>query len=428
MTLASAPLRIVMLAEGLTTGIGGIAIHASELGQALIRRGHTVVLISPEQFIGRHVMTRWRARQAGCPTSPSTYAWELPIVWTPRHMLKPMQIEWRWKTWLRRLVQKTNADVVHWHGLDFDSAVTRPVPPQCVGVFTNHSSQFLAMAQVDPAGAVRSFRHADRIIAPSQQLAEQTIAGGVSAHLVHLIPNGVDTYRFRPNREARERFRANHAIPPDAIVTIAARRFVEKNGLVYLAKAAVRLESLLKRSIVLCLAGDGEGSDAAYAQHVRTICGALDRLVDVRWLGWISTLEMPDALAAADIAVLPSLVEATSLAGLEAMASGCALLATRVGGIPELIDDQVSGRLVRPADDEDLAVAWATLIHDPTTRQRLAATARTKVERLFSWDRIAAHTEQVYQLALNRSLVRNRVETHHAPLDVTNPPSWRTSS
>ena len=392
-------MRILLLAEGLTSGIGGIAIHASELGAALVGRGYDVTLVSPEQFTGRRVVTRWRATRRPCPTAASLRAWELPIIWTPRRAFTARQVEQRWKPWLHRLIASTRADVVHWHGIDVDSMLTRSLPRGPAGVFTNHSSQFLAHAADDARMAVAPFAHATQIITPSGELAERTIAGGIPARRVHIIPNGVDVARYKPDVDARRRFRNRHGIVDDAVVTIAARRMVEKNGVVYLAQAAAELDRTLRQRVVLCFAGDAAGTNPSYMARVRAACEDL-RHVDVRWLGWISNRDMPEALAAADIAALPSLVEATSLAGLEAMASGCALLGTRVGGIPELIDDGVTGRLVPPADPHGMADAWRELIEDAATRRRLASAARARVEREFSWGRIAERTERVYQLAV----------------------------
>jgi glycosyltransferase involved in cell wall biosynthesis len=95
-------------------------------------------------------------------------------------------------------------------------------------------------------------------------------------------------------------------------------------------------------------------------------------------------------------------MEATSIAGLEAMACGRALVGTRVGGIPALIDEGVTGLLVPPRDPAALARAVNRLASDSALCARMGAAARGRVEREFSWERIAEQTTRVYGETLSR--------------------------
>ena len=97
---------------------------------------------------------------------------------------------------------------------------------------------------------------------------------------------------------------------------------------------------------------------------------------------------------------IPSLMEATSISCLEAMSSGKAIVSTDVGGLPELIDDDVDGFLIKPRNPKAMAEKILGLINDITLRDKFGKNARKKIEQYFSWNKIAEKTEQVYQKAL----------------------------
>jgi glycosyltransferase involved in cell wall biosynthesis len=116
--------------------------------------------------------------------------------------------------------------------------------------------------------------------------------------------------------------------------------------------------------------------------------------------GNVSNTVMPKFYALATIAVLPSLMEATSIAGLEAMACGLPLIGTTVGGIPEIISDGDSGLLVEPRDERALAGAMLRLLEDQSLRTSLGREARRRVETEFAWSEIARRTCEVYDRVL----------------------------
>jgi type III pantothenate kinase len=110
--------------------------------------------------------------------------------------------------------------------------------------------------------------------------------------------------------------------------------------------------------------------------------------------------DLPEFYAAADIVAIPSLKEATSIAGLEAMASACAVVATNVGGLPEIIEDGVTGLLVPPRDPAALSLAITRLVETPALRKHLGLAARARVERSFTWEQVANETTKAYERAI----------------------------
>ena len=115
-------------------------------------------------------------------------------------------------------------------------------------------------------------------------------------------------------------------------------------------------------------------------------------------LGAMNHDEIIPYYSAADFSILPSLMEATSISGLEAMASSLPLVGTRVGGIPDLIEEGKNGLLCRPADEEDLAEKIGALLE--ADLRALGAHSRHLVENNFAWPQIARRTVQAYESVL----------------------------
>ena len=116
-------------------------------------------------------------------------------------------------------------------------------------------------------------------------------------------------------------------------------------------------------------------------------------------LGQVPSDDMPSYYRAADFSVLPSLVEATSIAGLESMASGVPLIGTNVGGIPAIIQNEIDGLLVPSEDPHALAQAIRSMIGDPDKRRVMGDRAREATISRFSWDIISRKTTEIYERA-----------------------------
>jgi glycosyltransferase involved in cell wall biosynthesis len=158
----------------------------------------------------------------------------------------------------------------------------------------------------------------------------------------------------------------------------------------------------------------------AMAQVARAIPGAQGLIVgdgqeEERLRAKVATMELGPAIcfagyrrdmdriySAIDLLVLPSLSEGLPNVALEAMAHGCPVVGTRVGGVPEAVEDGVSGLLVAPADGHALAQATVTLLRNPARRASMGAAARERVERSFSVRARAARILSVYSDVLQR--------------------------
>ena len=113
--------------------------------------------------------------------------------------------------------------------------------------------------------------------------------------------------------------------------------------------------------------------------------------------------ELADLVGTAEISVVPSMYEGFSLPAVEAMASGCALVASRAGALPEVVGtDDRAARLVEPGNVDELAREISALLADPAERRRLAEGGRERVMERYSWAAVARRTVEVYEAAIAR--------------------------
>lgn len=226
-------------------------------------------------------------------------------------------------------------------------------------------------------------------IAVSQSLAGELVARGIPREQISVIHNGIDPALFET--AAAERF--SRCRSERVLFVGTAARFAPQKGLSYFVKAAAVLAPLFPQMRFLMI-GDGPGRPAL--EKLARQLGLKGRL---SFCGHCA--DLPRRLAGIDIFVLPSLTEGFSLIVLEAAAAGCAVVASRVGGIPELITGGVHGLLVPPADVIALARAIASLARDPGQARRLARACRERVKAQFNLELMLSKTASLYkQLAV----------------------------
>jgi glycosyltransferase involved in cell wall biosynthesis len=265
-------------------------------------------------------------------------------------------------------------------------------------VLTRHHSDY--HTRIDRPWHVRLDRMCTRlahaVIAVSRHTAEHLIeVEGAPADKVHVIPNGIDFDRVRlSSPEAPARLRRELGGEGALMVLVPARLHPEK-GHPHLFRALARLRGRLAPPLVVLLAGEG-GAEAAYRRELAEL-GVAEQ---VRFLGF--RRDLPDLMAAADLVALPSVAEAFGLVLAEALHLGTPVLATRAGGIPEIVDDGVDGVLVAPGDPKALAGALASLAGDPALRGRLAGAGRAKVRERFAFEAMVRRYEALYETLLAR--------------------------
>jgi glycosyltransferase involved in cell wall biosynthesis len=191
---------------------------------------------------------------------------------------------------------------------------------------------------------------------------------------VHVIPNGVDVRRCLDAASKRAQARANLNIGDDICLILGVGNFAPVKGFHHLLDACAQLQRTIgKPNISVVLVGDGAKSRELHEQAARS-----DLSGRVLFTGRVQPDCVPPLLWAADIVAMPSLQEGVPLTLLEAMACARPLVATRVGGIPDVVEDGCTGLLVPPARPEALAEALAQLARDRSAAIQMGVRAQAR--------------------------------------------------
>jgi glycosyltransferase involved in cell wall biosynthesis len=167
-------------------------------------------------------------------------------------------------------------------------------------------------------------------------------------------------------------------------------RLEKDKGVLDLVDALVAVRRRCPDAVVR-FAGQGDTEAIQQRASERGISGA------VEFLGWISGSVKAKALAEATIYVLPSYIEGLPMGVLEAMAVGLPVVATTVGGIPDVVDDGVTGLLIKPGDTGGLANALCLLLSDPALRRRMGDAAKLLIKERYTPQRIVPKIEDIYR-------------------------------
>jgi glycosyltransferase involved in cell wall biosynthesis len=399
-------MKICMVSTDFLPNIGGIAQHIFEISKALQKQGNQVQVLTIDKG------SQWSglSRKPFEERMGELQIWRIPYVLNTFIPFISGQVSSRWSSrrFAQSLIEKLEVekpDVVHWHALEttvnpFLSWRNAPL------VWTNHTSMFLDQFETSPhrPRLVKEAQIAQQIIAPSNELAEKTIQLGVPADQVHFISNGVDANRFSSSVPI-DSWKQKLKLRENEKVILCPRRLERKNGVRYFVKAAITLLKDGIKNVRFVIAGDFVGNQAdSETDEVSSLVRESfpDR---INLLGRVENADMPSLYALASMVVIPSLQEATSLSALEAMASSKPVVATNVGGLPYLVENEKTGLLVSPENSEKLAEAMKSLLHNPRISEEYGTMGRRRVEVEFDWSQIAKRTLEVYQRAINFGIV-----------------------
>ncbi len=245
----------------------------------------------------------------------------------------------------------------------------------------------------------------DAVVVVSDEVGRELIRQKViHPRKVHVIPLGLELNRFM--QTPRGMLQRELGMPESVPLVGLVGRLVPIKGVRYFIAAAARVALALPQARFVVI-GDGPERDALERQSRHAGLG--DRLI---FLGWRRDVEWlyPDL----DVVVLSSLNEGTPVSIIEAMAAGRPVVATQVGGIPDLIQDGVTGLLVPPRDSAAIATAVVRLLRDAGERQRLGAAARRAVTPRFTAARMARDMDTLYWRTLEAK-VRKRATAFTDP-------------
>lgn len=377
--------RILMLSDYLPPHIGGgVEQVVDQLSTHLTRRGHRVRVLT------------LRTRPA--PLRESREGVDIERVpATDLTGLIGMQAAWSWgiyrATW--KAIRDFKPDVVHAHNLFFRTTESAGMPYIRSGsrlVITIHLGRIAAggvglrsMTELYERTIGRwIISRSDRLIAVSSAVAEHARSLGARPDRIDVIPNGVDLDLFKPAERPRS--------GPPRILFVG--RLVSNKGPELLVRAAPAvLEKHPDAEFVIC--GDGP-----MRQSLELEANRLNVARAFRFPGVIRNV--PEVMRDSTVLVRPSTLEGMPLTVLEAMGCGLPVIATRVGGTPELVKHGANGFLFEPGDVDGLIGHLLALLGNPRMASEFGAAGRRAVESGRTWGEMAAHTEATYQRALSR--------------------------
>jgi len=288
---------------------------------------------------------------------------------------------------IRAEVERFGADVVHAHTLVPTAALTANTGAPTV--VTAHGSDAYAAPK----------QRADLRRAAKSAVDAATIVTAVSGFIAHAVTelggrdvrvvwNGADEATFRP--QDRSAARMQLSIAAQRAVIVFAGNLQPQKGLAELVHACASLRHM---GPLVVIAGSGP-----YEKQLRT--GLSTARVEARLVGTIAQAELARYFAAADVVALPSYNEGLPSVVCEAMLAGRAIVATPVGGIPEIVTDGERGVLVAKGDSAALARALEEILTDADLRDRLGDAAALFAKRYLTWDVNARQYADVFEQAL----------------------------
>jgi glycosyltransferase involved in cell wall biosynthesis len=295
---------------------------------------------------------------------------------------------------LRGLLSIEHYDVVHFH-----TSRAHSMAPFARG----HARALIVTRRMDyrPNRLFAPFlynRAVDAVAAISSRVADALGEAGVASDRLRIIASGVDCDHFRPaDPSQREAARGRLGIANDDFLVGTVGMLEERKGHRYLLEAVANLNHARGEAgrIKCAIAGDGE-----MRVELFNLAKELGIAGDMLFLGMVGdSRQLLDAL---DVFVFPSLKEGLGVALLEAMACGLPVVATRAGGVVDIVEDQRNGLLVSPREPAALADAIASLAHDVTRRAILGSAARLRVSENFSMNAMTAKTIDLYRACLIR--------------------------
>ena len=364
--------------------VGGSGVVATELAHALVDRGHHVHLISSDPPF------RWRPGPQG-PAFERVSVPSYPLFREPQYLLAMANT-------IVKVAESHRLDIIHAHYAvphaaaaylaDRILASADAVPPRTVT--TLHGTD-ITLVGSDPSYArvvAFSIEQSDMVTTVSHSLRSDTMTRLGIRHDIRVIPNFLDceVYRRQPVEALRERLTGTRT---GGAVLIHMSNFRPVKRVEVVIEVFRRVRQQVPARLVLI--GDGP-----VRRDIERLVGAHGMISDVFFVG-----ERQDPvpwLSIGDVFLLPSEQESFGLAALEAMACGTPVVASNVGGLPEIIEDGVTGYLCGPADlAERMADRTLTLIRDADRRRAMSQAASDSVRTNYCTSRIVPLYEQAYE-------------------------------
>lgn len=389
--------------------IGGPSVHAVLLNRGLAQRGFESLLVAGSEGPLEGSMREYAHRQGVNPFFIADIENRVTLKYRDlRAMLR-----------LYQLIQRERPHIVHTHtakaGL-MGRMVGRSAGVPVV-VHTYHGHVLHGYFNPVKTWLLRRMEQAlahctDGIITVSERVKCDLLAYGVAtADKMHVIPLGFDFTAFTHTHGMRGDFRREWQIDPATrLVGIVGRIVPIKNHHLFL-EAAAHIAAT-HPDVQFVIVGDGE-----LRERIKEYASELGLAGRVIFTGWLH--DMPQVYRDLDVLVVASKNEGTPVTAIEAMVMGCPVVATKVGGLPDMIIDGINGCLVLPHDATQLAERVLYLLHHPKEAQLMSQHARVQALNRYTLPRLLEHTEAFYHRLLIQKGYAFQSSIGHTPLPGT---------
>jgi glycosyltransferase involved in cell wall biosynthesis len=385
------------------------ATYVHDINRHLVRRGHSVRVVTPlphgakerEVFDGVEVVR-----------FPLDLPEDLTYGKVAQSRVGPLQKAKRLHTMARYLLAQRRrtieegrslaADVVHAHWAipTGPAAVSAARSLEAPCVITMHGGDVYVNPEQGYDFPTRwyvrpilrwTLRRAAALTAITDDCRLHALRAGAPPERVEVVLNGADLRRFSPEPDGsvpamREKFGRR--------MVFACRQLFPRKGIRFLIRAVATLKPRYP-DMTLVLAGDGFERN-----ELEGLARELGIAEATTFLGWVTNSDLPAYYRAAAVSVIPSLEEGFGIPAAEAMGCEVPVVASDAGGLPEVVEDGVTGRVVPRGDAGALASAIDELLADDELRARMGRAGRERALRLFDWDRSAEQFESIFTRAI----------------------------
>jgi glycosyltransferase involved in cell wall biosynthesis len=384
------PIRVLRVIARLN--MGGPAIHVANLAAGLETRGYHTTLVAGSLARGEDSMAFLAERLGVAVVSVEELQREVSLLHDARSVLR-----------IAELIRSERPHILHTHTAKA-GAIARAAsllaggarPPVVLHTFHGH-----VLKGYFDAGRTAFFRHVERtlarasdvLVAVSPEVRDELVELGVAPYDKFVVIRlGIPLEERLGDPTANSDYRRLYGIPEDAFVVgwVGRMTEVKDTGAVLEIVRATRDRGV---EAVLCMVGDGPDRERleqlAHELGIARSCYFVGYQPDVA--GYYRLF---------DAFVLPSVNEGTPVSAIESLASGTAVVANRVGGVPDVVRDGVDGFLVEPGDIDAAAARLAELAMDPALRTRLGASGRTRALERYSVARLVDDVDRLYRSLL----------------------------
>ena len=381
---------------------GGVELHAYSISKELVKLGHKVTY-----FTGSIPKCEDKITIEGVNFKRLDFLSLIEKSYNPQQLSFSRQFFFLLKSKLARktkLLEEEVFDIFHGHvysaGL---AALSLGNAEKSTIINTIHGSYYKYWKQLIKNQLVASFyRQMERKLAPFlakkchyQIHTDYDFANTVKSwcdteteQKIGTIMNGVDTNLFNPNAQLDLRLKE------EGPIIMTTRRLVVKNGVIYLAKAFKKVIKEFPK-VKLVIIGDGPEK-----KRIKKEINDLQITENVNFIGMVPNKEIPSYLASANVVVVPSIVEASSISVLEAMAMKKPVVASDIPGIREITSDGSNCVLVPAKKTDSIAEAILSLLNSEQKAEKIASLGYEEVKQNYTWEKKAKEIEQLYYKAI----------------------------